>query len=74
MKHERISQDPAVMVGKACIKGTRIPVYLILKLLARGEGIDGVLDAYPHITREDVLAAIDYAADCVDGETMFAAE
>lgn len=74
MKHERISQDPAIMVGKACIKGTRIPVDIILRLLGRGETIEDVLEAYPHITREDVLAALDYAADCVAGETVFAAE
>lgn len=62
MSLERISVDPKVCHGKACIKGTRVPVYLILEMLAAGESVDGVLDAYPFLSREDVAAALEYGA------------
>jgi uncharacterized protein (DUF433 family) len=65
MDHPRISQNPAVMGGKPCVKGTRIPVEILLKYLASGDTVDQVLEGYPSITREDVLAAIAYAADFV---------
>lgn len=63
MKHERISIDPKVLAGKPCIKGTRISVEHILRELSAGLPIDELLKAHPHITREDVLAALAYAAD-----------
>jgi uncharacterized protein (DUF433 family) len=62
-RHERISVDPDVMVGKPVIRGTRVTVESILRKLAAGWSIDEILDAYPHLSREDVLAAIGYAAD-----------
>jgi uncharacterized protein (DUF433 family) len=62
---DRITIDPAVVVGKPIIKGTRITVELILDRIADGWSIDEVLVAYPHISREDVLAAILFAADPV---------
>ncbi len=58
MQFERITIDPGVMLGKPCIKGTRITVELILDKLAGGAGPEWVLDAYPHIKRENVLEAI----------------
>lgn len=61
MKFERISINPKVMMGKPCIKGTRITVELILEKLGGGGIIEYLLDAYPHITREDILEAINYA-------------
>lgn len=61
--HPRISIDPAVMVGKACIRGTRITVELILRLLAEDYSIADVIDDYPHLTREDVMAALAYGAE-----------
>jgi uncharacterized protein (DUF433 family) len=63
MKHDRISIDPHVMVGKPCIKGTRIPVDLILRKLGAGETVDELLLAYPHLTADDVKAALAFAAD-----------
>jgi uncharacterized protein (DUF433 family) len=63
MKHDRISIDPDVMVGKPCIKGTRIPVDLILRKLGAGETVDELLLAYPHLTADDVKAALAFAAD-----------
>ena len=62
-RHPRISIDPAVMVGKACIKGTRITVELILRLLGEGCSIADVIDDYPHLEREDIMAALAYAAE-----------
>ena len=58
---ERIESNPEILGGKPIIKGTRIPVYQILKLLAAGYTIEKVVEDYPDITKEDVKAAIDYA-------------
>lgn len=60
---ERISIDPNICHGKPCIKGTRIWVSLILDFLASGDSIDDILAAYPHLTREDILACIAYGAE-----------
>ena len=60
--HDRISIDPKICHGQACIKATRIPVSQILAMLANGDSIDGLLKAYPSIEREDVLACLEYAA------------
>ena len=59
---ERITINPKVCHGQACIKGTRIPVHLILRMLANGDTIEELLAEYPSLTREDVLACFDYAA------------
>jgi len=60
---ERISINPQVCFGKPVIKGTRIWVSLILDFLASGDSIEIVLQEYPHITREDVLACIAFGAE-----------
>ena len=52
------------------IKGTRIPVYFILELLSNGWSIDDILREYPHLSREDVLAAIKYAAKVLREEVI----
>ena len=59
---ERISVDKNIMHGKPCIRDTRIPVYLILDLLAGGSTIKDILDDYPDITEEDIRACVEYAA------------
>lgn len=59
----RISIDPQICFGKPCIRGTRIWVSLLLDFLATGSSIEEILDAYPHLQREDVLAAIAYGAE-----------
>ena len=59
---DRISIDPSICHGQACIKGTRIPVHQIVGMLANGDTIDSLLKAYPTITREDIHACLDYAA------------
>ncbi|MCS3918699.1 uncharacterized protein (DUF433 family) [Candidatus Fervidibacter sacchari] len=60
---ERISVDPNICHGVPCIKGTRIMVWVILSCLANGDSIDDVLKAYPNLTREDIYAALAYAAE-----------
>ena len=67
MTHLRITVDPAIMVGKPVIKGTRIPVENILRKLGAGWGIPDILDAYPNLTAEDVYASVAYAADSDSG-------
>jgi len=63
MVTDRIDIDPKVMMGKPVIRGTRIPVELLLRKLAEGATEADLLDAYPRLTREDIHAAIGYAAD-----------
>jgi len=58
----RISSDPDILHGKPCIKGTRIPVYLIVSLIAEGESMENIIKDYPSLTPEDIKAALRYAA------------
>ena len=60
---ERISIDPNICFGKPCIRGTRIWVSLITDNLAAGDTEDEILEAYPHLEHEDILAALEYAAE-----------
>lgn len=60
---QRISVDPNVCFGKPCIRGTRIWVSLILDFLANGMTIKEILEEYPHLTEEDIRAAIAYGAE-----------
>ena len=57
-----ITHDPAVMGGRPCIRGMRVTVGSIVGLLATGHSIDEVLAAYPYIERDDVRAALSFAA------------
>ncbi|MFA5889862.1 MAG: DUF433 domain-containing protein [Actinomycetota bacterium] len=66
----RIITDPHLAVGKPTIRGTRIPVELILEFLACGWSISDVLDNYPRLTDDDVRACLAYAALCVGDETV----
>lgn len=61
-KLDRIQIDPEVMLGKPVIRGTRIPVYLVLNLLAQGYTTGRILKAYPGLTKQDVEAALEFAA------------
>ena len=67
---DRIEIDPDVMLGKPVIRGTRIPVELILRKLSDGASDADLLDAYPRLTREDIQAAIRYAADALAREEV----
>jgi len=60
---ERISINPKICFGKPCIKGHRIWVSLILDFLAEGLTIDEILEDYPQLSREDILACIAYGAE-----------
>ncbi len=68
----RIVVDPAVLVGKPVIKGTRISVELVVDLLGRGYTTQQVLDQYPHITASDVQACLAYASEVLKSEKVYA--
>ncbi len=65
---DRITVDPDVLVGKPVIRGTRIPVYLIVELVANGMTIEEILKEYPRLKEEDVKAALLYASKLVESE------
>jgi uncharacterized protein (DUF433 family) len=67
---ERIEVNPHVMLGKPVIRGTRIPVELILRKLSEGASEADLIDAYPRLTREDIQAAMRYAADTIAHEEV----
>ena len=64
----RIEINPEIMLGKPVIRGTRITVELLLRSLSEGATEADLLEAYPHLTHEDIQAAIAYAADAVGRE------
>jgi len=67
---ERIVIDPLVCHGKACVRGTRIPVAVVLDNLAQGETAESIVASYPTLTREDVAAVLGYAAAALDERTV----
>ena len=69
---DHIEVNPEVLVGKPIIKGTRISVELILDRMADGWSMEDVLTSYPHISREDVLAALSFASELFKEETFVA--
>lgn len=60
--NKHIEVNPKIMMGKPVIKGTRIPVYVILNLLAEGYDFEKTMKEYPDLTRGDILAVLEYAA------------
>ena len=62
---KRISIDPAIRHGDPCIKGTRVPVSVIVGSIADGDSVAIILKAYPSLTRQDVQAALQFAAEAV---------
>ena len=68
---QRISIDPKIMVGKPVIRGTRIPVELIVRMLAQGLPESDILREYPHLQPEDIRAALAYAAELLTNEDIF---
>jgi uncharacterized protein (DUF433 family) len=64
----RIEVNPKIMLGKPVIRGTRITVELILRKLGEGATQKDLLEAYPHLTEDDIQAAITYAADTLAHE------
>ena len=69
---ERIAVDPNVLAGKPVIKGTRIPIYLIIELIASGMTIKDVLKEYPELKEDDVKAALLYASKLLEKEITIA--
>jgi uncharacterized protein (DUF433 family) len=67
---DRIVIDQEILSGKPVIKGTRIPVYLIIEFLGNGLTEKEVLKQYPSLKQEDVKAALLYASKCVEGEEI----
>jgi uncharacterized protein (DUF433 family) len=67
---DRISMDPKVLMGKPVIRGTRIPVELILRRLGEGATYDKLLASYPRLTHDDIRAAMRYAAAVVAHEEI----
>ena len=64
--NERISVNPMICHGQACIKGTRIPVHQIIRMLANGDKIEELLEDYPSLKIEDIFACLDYAASLAE--------
>jgi len=71
---DRITQTPGVMSGKACIRGMRVTVGMIVGQIGSGTSVDELLDAYPYLEREDVLQALRYAAWLASGHEVELAE
>jgi uncharacterized protein (DUF433 family) len=69
--NDRITVDPAVLVGKPVIKGTRLAVEFIVGLLAQGWTVDDILTEYNQITREDVQACLAYAHQLLADEKIY---
>lgn len=65
-----IHSDPAIMLGKPVIKGTRITVELIIERLGYGQSVDELLVSYPHLTKEAILACLKYAAGILKNESI----
>jgi uncharacterized protein (DUF433 family) len=63
-----IERNPEILTGKPVIKGTRISVELIMRKLAGGYTFEKLLEAYPHLTNEQLAAACEYAADVISNE------
>ncbi len=71
---DRIEINPKVMLGKPIVRGTRITVELILRKLSEGATEDELMDAYPRLSRDDIRAAIAYAADTLANEETLSLE
>jgi uncharacterized protein (DUF433 family) len=69
--HDRVTTDPNIMVGKPVIRGTRIPVELVVRMVARGIPDSEILREYPRLQAQDIRAALAYAADVLAHEDVF---
>lgn len=69
--HERIVVDPKIMAGQPVVKGTRIPVALVLKHLSQNLDLADLFEAYPRLTPDDVKACFAYAENLVAGELIY---
>lgn len=65
---DRITANPKVMLGKPVVKGTRITVELVLRKIAGGYSFDEIIEMYPHISKDDILACVGYAVSVIESE------
>ena len=70
MAHERIEMNPEIMGGKPVIRGTRVPVELVLRKLGAGMSAAAILADHPRLTFDDIRAAQAFAADCLADEEL----
>lgn len=70
---EHIKSDPKIMLGKPTVKGTRMTVELLLRKIADGYTFEEILDMYPHLKLDDILASIGYAAAILESEEVIIA-
>jgi uncharacterized protein (DUF433 family) len=68
---DRIVIDPRIMTGKPVVRGTRIPVELVLKRLSQDLTMETIFDSYPRLTQEDIKACLEYAYAIIQGESVF---
>jgi len=68
---EYIISSPGILSGKPVIKGTRISVELVLEKLSEGESIEQILQSYPHISKENIMACLAYAKDSLNNEVIY---
>lgn len=70
MKFPRITVEPDKMGGRACIRGLRLPVATVVRMVASGMAPEEILDAHPELEREDIKEALEYAAGLADEQTL----
>jgi uncharacterized protein (DUF433 family) len=63
---DRISINPNICHGQACVKGTRIPVHQVVRMLANGDTVEDLLAEYPSLARADIMACLDYAGELAE--------
>ena len=69
-KFDRITQDPDVMGGKACIRGMRVTAAMLVNQVAAGRGVESILGDYPYLEREDIEQALRYAARLAEEQEL----
>jgi len=71
MINSMIESSPNILMGKPCIVGTRISVELVLDKLAAGESIEQLLESHPNLSREGVLAALEFASQAIKADVVY---
>ena len=68
--YDRITINSKICHGQACVKGTRIPVHQIIRMLASGDKIEELLEDYPSLQQDDIYACLEYAASLADRKSV----
>ena len=74
MEFERITRNPGIMGGKACIRGMRVTVGMVVGQIGAGRAIDEILASYPYLEREDIFQSLKYAAWLAEGREIALSE